>query len=103
MGNSHLTPRPEPEKTVMLLPRFTCRGERVHSDFAASGYFCPPSAAWKLANPNSRVMPLVDPEGDSAIFFGLGTAAHWGPVPGVRSKHRMLNPQHRGPIASRVS
>jgi hypothetical protein len=37
-------------------------------------------------------MPLGDPEGDSAIFFGLGTAAYWGPVPGVR----MLNPQHRG-------
>jgi hypothetical protein len=39
-----------------------------------------------------RASCLWGSRGGFCDFFGLGTAAYWGPVPGVR----MLNPQHRG-------
>jgi hypothetical protein len=91
MGDSHLTPRPEPEKLCQFHYVFACRGERVHADFVASGTFIghpqrnisgPRHGSY--ANPKSPVIPL-EAEGDSVLFFGLGTAAYWGPVRGVRS------------------
>ena len=73
----HLTPRPEPDDPTCAV--FACLCERVHCDFVASG------------------------EGDSPVFFWTLQGAYRGPVHGVRSKHRMLNPSVAGPIASRVS
>jgi hypothetical protein len=66
----HLTPRPEPEKTVILFV-FACRCERVHRDFVASarGFL---------------------------RFFGLSVGAHRRPVYGVSQNIASLNLQQRG-------
>ena len=102
MGDSHLTPRPEPEKIVIRRPLF------LHTDVNASTAILSRSELLSatsseildrgmevMPTPNARVMPWGIPEGDSAIFW-----TRHGGIPGTRTRCS-LKTSHAQPTASR--